>query len=210
MAKSKRPADVIGNAVHVMRVLTGEADDGPADDGKDPAAKAMGAKGGAARAAIGPRQSDGAERQLLLTARCRENGGIDAFIAAPNEGSARQGYQILRSIGFALADGKTPPFGIDCGSIFPDQCANLREKALAATTERLRRIDVGFCPDSSRQTACYFLETQSHRILAKAEQPEEGAAHIVSVVVFDTIQSNAFQPLKPEQVYLDFDPPAGG
>ena len=24
----KRPADVIGNAVHVMRVLTGEADDG--------------------------------------------------------------------------------------------------------------------------------------------------------------------------------------
>jgi len=24
----KRPADVIGNAVHVMKVLTGEADDG--------------------------------------------------------------------------------------------------------------------------------------------------------------------------------------
>jgi len=48
----KRPADVVSNAVHVMRVLTGEADDGPiADDGKDPAAKALGAKGGAARAA---------------------------------------------------------------------------------------------------------------------------------------------------------------
>jgi len=46
-----RPADVIGNAVHVMKVLTGEADDGVADDGKDPAAKALGAKGGAARAA---------------------------------------------------------------------------------------------------------------------------------------------------------------
>jgi hypothetical protein len=47
----KRPADVVSNAVHVMRVLTGEADDGaPADDGKDPAAKALGAKGGAARA----------------------------------------------------------------------------------------------------------------------------------------------------------------
>jgi hypothetical protein len=34
-----------------MKVLTGEVDDGPApDDGKDPAAKALGARGGAARA----------------------------------------------------------------------------------------------------------------------------------------------------------------
>lgn len=46
----KRPADVIGNAVHVMKVLTGEADDGAPDDGKDKAAQAMGRKGGAARA----------------------------------------------------------------------------------------------------------------------------------------------------------------
>ncbi len=48
----KRPADVTGNAVRVMQILTGEAEDeAPADDGKDPAAKALGAKGGAARAA---------------------------------------------------------------------------------------------------------------------------------------------------------------
>ena len=47
----KRPADVVSNAVHVMRVLTGEADDLATDDGKNPAAKALGAKGGAARAA---------------------------------------------------------------------------------------------------------------------------------------------------------------
>jgi hypothetical protein len=34
-----------------MQILTGEAEDeSPADDGKDPAAKALGAKGGAARA----------------------------------------------------------------------------------------------------------------------------------------------------------------
>lgn len=46
----KRPADVIGNAVHVMRIATGEADDTPADDGKDKAAQALGRKGGAARA----------------------------------------------------------------------------------------------------------------------------------------------------------------
>ena len=47
----KRPADVIGNAVHVMKVLTGEADDGAPETGKDPAAQSMGRKGGAARAA---------------------------------------------------------------------------------------------------------------------------------------------------------------
>lgn len=50
--KPKRPADVVSNAVHVMKVLTGEADEAePVDDGKDPAAKELGAKGGAARAA---------------------------------------------------------------------------------------------------------------------------------------------------------------
>jgi hypothetical protein len=46
----KRPADVIGNAVHVMKILTGEIEDTIPDDGKDPAAKALGKKGGAARA----------------------------------------------------------------------------------------------------------------------------------------------------------------
>ena len=47
----KRPADVIGNAVRVMRIATGdETEAAPIDDGKDPAAVAMGKKGGAARA----------------------------------------------------------------------------------------------------------------------------------------------------------------
>lgn len=48
-----RPADVISNAVKVMRIATGEEpeDTGAANDGKDPAAKALGKKGGAARAA---------------------------------------------------------------------------------------------------------------------------------------------------------------
>jgi hypothetical protein len=46
----KRPADVIGNAVHVMRIATGEeVEILEVDDGKDPAAKALGKKGGAAR-----------------------------------------------------------------------------------------------------------------------------------------------------------------
>ncbi len=50
----RRPADVIANAVHVMRVATGEAEEtyeGQTDDGKDKAAQALGRKGGAARAA---------------------------------------------------------------------------------------------------------------------------------------------------------------
>jgi hypothetical protein len=48
----KRPADVVGNAIHVMRIATGEIEETlPPDDGKDPAAVALGRKGGKARAA---------------------------------------------------------------------------------------------------------------------------------------------------------------
>jgi hypothetical protein len=49
----KRPADVIGNAVHVMRIATGEIEEElvtPESQGKDPAAAALGRKGGKARA----------------------------------------------------------------------------------------------------------------------------------------------------------------
>jgi len=47
----KRPADAIGLAVMIGKIATGEIEDETLDDGKDPAAKAMGAKGGKARAA---------------------------------------------------------------------------------------------------------------------------------------------------------------
>lgn len=47
----KRPADVIGNAVKVMRIAVGEeADDAPVDDGKNKAAQELGRMGGKARA----------------------------------------------------------------------------------------------------------------------------------------------------------------
>ena len=46
----KRPADVIGNAVKVMRIATGEETDDAPDDGKNKAAQALGKLGGAARA----------------------------------------------------------------------------------------------------------------------------------------------------------------
>jgi hypothetical protein len=50
----RRPRDVIGNAVHVMQIATGQiTEDIPTaeDEGKDPAAVALGRRGGAARAA---------------------------------------------------------------------------------------------------------------------------------------------------------------
>jgi hypothetical protein len=44
----KRPADVIGNAVHVMRIATGEVEEKPVERS---AAAELGSKGGRARAA---------------------------------------------------------------------------------------------------------------------------------------------------------------
>jgi len=46
----KRPGDVIGTAIMVARIATGEIADAIEDDGKDKAAQAMGRKGGTASA----------------------------------------------------------------------------------------------------------------------------------------------------------------
>ena len=46
----KRPADVIGNTVHVMKIAAGEIEDITTDDGKNAAAVALGRMGGKARA----------------------------------------------------------------------------------------------------------------------------------------------------------------
>ncbi len=46
----KRPADVIGAAVKVMKIATGEIEEDIDDDGKDKAAVELGRKGGRARA----------------------------------------------------------------------------------------------------------------------------------------------------------------
>ncbi len=46
----KRPADVIGTAVMVAKIATGEIEEKTAGDDKDPAAVALGKKGGKARA----------------------------------------------------------------------------------------------------------------------------------------------------------------
>ena len=47
----KRPADVIGAAVKVMKIATGEIEEDTGDDGKNKAAVELGRKGGKARAA---------------------------------------------------------------------------------------------------------------------------------------------------------------
>lgn len=46
----KRPADVIGTAVKVMKIATGEEQEDKDDDGKDKAAQSLGRRGGKARA----------------------------------------------------------------------------------------------------------------------------------------------------------------
>ena len=48
----KRPVDVIGNAVKVMQIATGESQEDSGDAGKDEAAQSLGRRGGKARAAI--------------------------------------------------------------------------------------------------------------------------------------------------------------
>ncbi len=46
----KRPVDVIGNAVKIMRIATGEETEELTSDGKNAAAVSLGKKGGNARA----------------------------------------------------------------------------------------------------------------------------------------------------------------
>jgi hypothetical protein len=49
---AKRPADVISNAVMVMRIATGEIDESLTEDGRSKAAVELGRRGGLARALI--------------------------------------------------------------------------------------------------------------------------------------------------------------
>lgn len=58
----KRPADVVANAVKVMKIATGEEPETTdEDDGKDKAAQSMGRRGGKARA-----ESMSAERRAEI------------------------------------------------------------------------------------------------------------------------------------------------
>lgn len=53
----KRPADVIGNAIKIARIATGEEHETLTEDGKDKAAVSLGKRGGKARAqSLSPRK----------------------------------------------------------------------------------------------------------------------------------------------------------
>lgn len=65
----KRPADVIGNAVKVMRIATGEDDEALTDDGKDKSAVALGRKGGVARVAALPKKERAAIEKKATMSR---------------------------------------------------------------------------------------------------------------------------------------------
>ncbi len=72
----KRPADVIGAAVKVMKIATGEAEEEYTDDGKNKAAQALGRKGGAARAEkLSPQRRREIARKA---ARARWKAAVDA------------------------------------------------------------------------------------------------------------------------------------
>jgi hypothetical protein len=64
----KRPADVVSNAVHVMKIATGEIEENaPAEDGKNAAAVALGRIGGRARASkLSPQKRRAIARKAAL------------------------------------------------------------------------------------------------------------------------------------------------
>lgn len=69
----KRPADVVSNAVHVMKIATGEIQEsGTTEDGKNKAAVELGRKGGQSRAKrLGVRRRKEIARQAA-TARWKK------------------------------------------------------------------------------------------------------------------------------------------
>jgi len=69
----KRPADVIGNAVKVMRIATGEeTEDEPVDEGKNAAAVSLGQRGGKARAEALSKKERAAIAKKAATARWKK------------------------------------------------------------------------------------------------------------------------------------------
>ena len=69
----RRPANVIGNAVKVMRIATGEEADTAPNDGNDVNAKALGAKGGAARRTASGRARAGSKAILTWRTSARQH-----------------------------------------------------------------------------------------------------------------------------------------
>jgi hypothetical protein len=69
----KRPADVIGAAVMIGRIATGEIEDEASDDGKNKAAQELGRKGGAARAKSLTKEKRAEIARTAATTRWKKN-----------------------------------------------------------------------------------------------------------------------------------------
>ncbi len=70
----KRPADVIGNAVKIAQIATGEIGDDVTDDGKNKAAQELGRKGGKARALKLTPEERSEVARIAANARWRKKG----------------------------------------------------------------------------------------------------------------------------------------
>ncbi len=69
----KRPADVIGNAVKVMQIATGEDEEQYTSDGKNKAASELGKLGGKARAKKLTKEQRSEIAKKAASARWRKN-----------------------------------------------------------------------------------------------------------------------------------------
>jgi len=69
----KRPADVIGNAIKIARIATGEEDEALTEDGKDKAAVSLGKRGGKARAEALTKSRRAEIAKLAAAKRWRRN-----------------------------------------------------------------------------------------------------------------------------------------
>jgi len=70
----KRPADVIGNAIKIARIATGEEEEPCTEDGKDKAAQSLGRRGGKARAkALSSKERSAIAKKAAKARWAREN-----------------------------------------------------------------------------------------------------------------------------------------
>jgi hypothetical protein len=73
----KCPTDVVSNAVHVMKITTGEIEESLTEDGRSKAAVELGRKGGLARAS----SLSKAKRRTNRDARSERPVAVDALVA---------------------------------------------------------------------------------------------------------------------------------
>ena len=99
----KRPADVIGNAIKIARIATGEEEeDFPADDGKDKAAQSLGRRGGRARAdtLTAKRRSEIAKKGAQARADITEGNVAEAKKAGKDAAAAGKKPNRMVPLGF--------------------------------------------------------------------------------------------------------------